>query len=107
VKLPTARIVAIGLIINELVTNATKYGAGKVAVHFADTETGYTLSVSDQGAGMPNTEILKPARGFGMKVITSLVQQLRGQIKVGHKDDGTGNQVTIAFPRDIALPRMP
>jgi two-component sensor histidine kinase len=107
VKLPTARIVAIGLIINELVTNATKYGAGKVAVRFADTATGYTLSVSDEGDGPPPDEILKPARGFGMKVITSLVSQLRGDLSVGRKDDGTGTQVTIAFPREIALPHMP
>ncbi|MCW0235412.1 MAG: GAF domain-containing protein [Ferrovibrio sp.] len=107
VKLPTARIVAIGLIINELVTNAIKYGEGKVTVRFADTETGYTLSVSDEGDGPPPDEILKPARGFGMKVITSLVQQLRGALSIGRQDDGTGTRITIAFPREIALPHMP
>lgn len=107
VKLPTARIVAIGLIINELVTNAIKYGAGKVTVRFAETETGYALSVADEGEGPPQDEILKPSRGFGMKVINSLVQQLRGELRLGRKDDGTGTRTTILFPRDIALPHMP
>lgn len=107
VKLPTARIVAIGLIINELVTNAIKYGEGQVTVRFADTETGYTLSVADEGTGPPHDELLKPARGFGMKVIASLVQQLRGALSIGRQDDGTGTRITIAFPREIALPHMP
>lgn len=105
VKLPTARIVAIGLIINELVTNAIKYGKGKVIVCFADTETGYTLSVSDEGPGLPEDQIAEPTRGFGMKVIRLLVKQLHGNLAAGPQADGRGLTITIAFPREIALVR--
>jgi two-component sensor histidine kinase len=104
VQLPTARIVAIGLIINELVTNAIKYGHGQVAVDFADTPEGFALSVSDEGAGMAASEVQTTGRGFGMKIVRLLVSQLDGAVVYGAAPAGGRWTVRVTFPRDIAIP---
>lgn len=107
VQLPTARIVAIGLIINELVTNAIKYGHGRVAVDFADTETGFALTVSDEGPGMPAAEPQASGRGFGVKIVRLLVSQLNGTVIYGAAPDSGTWAVRVTFPRDIAIPLAP
>ena len=57
VQVPTDQAIAIGLLLNELVTNAFKYaypegGGGPVQVALsAESDGAFKLSVSDQGAG--------------------------------------------------------
>ena len=54
VELPTAQIVPLGLIVNELVTNSVKHGASRITVSFIREATGgYVLTVSDDGTGLP------------------------------------------------------
>ena len=51
---PTAQIVPIGLLVNELVTNAAKCGASRVTVSLKNAESeGYSLAVFDDGPGLP------------------------------------------------------
>jgi two-component sensor histidine kinase len=104
VKLPTARIVAIGLIINELVTNAIKYGQGQVAVRFSDTGSGFRLDVCDEGPGLTAAQPLAPGRGFGMKMVRLLVDQMKGELSHGPQDNGRGLRMSVNFPRDIIKP---
>ncbi len=61
----------IGLMVNELVTNAAKHGAGKITVRFKNREM-RTVTVCDQGSGLPGDfDLAKPGRGLGMKIIKS------------------------------------
>ena len=97
---PTARIVPIGLIVNELVTNAAKHGAGRIAVSLGDAGSeGYSLSVSDDGAGLPPDFDPASAGGLGMKVVSAMVQQLGGRLLFGSGsgDGARGTRFTVLF----------
>jgi two-component sensor histidine kinase len=76
----------IGLIIAELVTNAVKYahpgGApGQIDVSCqCDAHGMLTISVVDDGVGLPDGFNPTTDGGLGMRVIRSLVRQLEGEI---------------------------
>lgn len=99
-KIPTEQIVPLGLIVNELVTNAAKHGGGTITVSFERPASGdYALSVSDEGAGLPPDFDPTTARSLGMRVVHSLVQQLGGQLLVGNAEASGGAKLTVMFPR--------
>lgn len=97
---PAMSIQPIGLITNELVTNAAKHGLGKIDVAFRASGGMNRLIVCDEGSGL--VEGFDPhsaAAGLGMRVITTLVKQLGGNLDAGPRTDGTGACFTIEFPR--------
>ena len=54
VEIPTALGIPLGFIVNELVTNATKYARGNIIVRIETTARRcYSLSVSDDERGLP------------------------------------------------------
>ena len=87
-----------GLIINELITNALKYAfpdkkGGEVLVAFKILETGKTyLMVKDNGIGFPSDFDIENSESLGMKLITTLVQQLDGEIDID-VDGGTAFKI--------------
>ncbi len=95
----TVQVQSIGLIVNELVTNAAKHGAGKISVIHTIKANTRVLSVCDEGAGLPYGFDPAKSPSLGMKVLMSLVRQLRGHLTVGHSDGGqSGFCVTITIP---------
>ncbi|CAN5922486.1 GAF domain-containing sensor histidine kinase [soil metagenome] len=102
-SIPTAQILAIGLITNELVTNAKKHGAGSIDVTFMSNAAGlYELCVFDEGPGLPEGFAVDRYRegSLGMKVVNTLVAQLRGELSAGPNPTGRGACFTVAFPVD-------
>ena len=98
-EIPTERIVHLGLIVNELVTNAAKHGAGRITVSWQRSESGgYSLSVCDEGPGLPADFDPAAGRGLGMKVIAASVQQLNGRLAFGGTDGAQGARFTILLP---------
>jgi two-component sensor histidine kinase len=97
-EIPTERIVPIGLIVNELVTNAVKHGAGRITVSLDRTASGdCSLSVSDEGAGLPAGFDPAAAPSLGMRVVRSLVQQLGGRLVAGNVEGSHGAKFTVLF----------
>lgn len=97
---PATSIQPIGLITNELVTNAAKHGAGKIDVAFRVSHATNTLIVCDEGSGL--SEGFDPhsaSAGLGMRIIATLVNQLGGTLEAGPRGDGTGACFTVQFPR--------
>ena len=98
------RAIALGLLINELVTNALKYaypetgGEVRVAIRPSADER-YVLEVGDKGVGMPG-EDTDNKKGLGTKVITSLARQLGGSVTWQRRQPGT--QVVLEFPGERA-----
>jgi two-component sensor histidine kinase len=79
--------IPLGLIINELVTNAVKYaypgGHGVVHVTARALDGLLHLEVADEGVGLPGGfDIDMPRSSLGFKVIKGLVRQLKGQVRI-------------------------
>jgi len=96
--LPTDRAIPIGLIVNELVTNAVKYAfpgeaKGTVTVTLKRLPGELRLTVADDGRG------LDPQRadsGLGGRLVDGFAQQLGGQVE--RKSDSQGTTVHLILP---------
>jgi two-component sensor histidine kinase len=96
----TLQIQPIGLAINELVTNAAKYGNGRVEVRFqrASANT-YVLSVLNGGEALPpDFDPIAKSKGLGMTVVRALARQLQGELEAGPNPAGGGACFTLTFP---------
>jgi two-component sensor histidine kinase len=77
-----------GLIVNELVTNSLKYAypdgeAGRIRISCRRTDYGqYSLVVGDDGPGLPVGFDLNTNTSLGLKLVSNLVKQIEGQMKV-------------------------
>ncbi len=84
-------IVPLGLIINELITNAIKYAfpggaSGEINIKLEEINDELRLSISDNGVGLPKDYGKK--NSFGYKLITTLNDQLDGKMEQ-LSDNGT------------------
>jgi two-component sensor histidine kinase len=98
--LPRDRAVSIGLIINELVTNAAKHAfagreSGRIEVRFEAAASGWTLSVRDDGVGLPAEPRPRKDGGLGQRLIDGFVRQARGKALSETGPEGT--KVTVAL----------
>ncbi len=66
IELPAVTAIPLGFIANELITNAAKYGTGRITVRLeSNPGNGYALSVSNDGPGLPQgISIRPPAKGW-------------------------------------------
>lgn len=91
------RAAPLALIVNELVTNALKYGGGPngggaVRVSLLRSGGAYTLRVSDDGPGFDAVEAKRRASGLGL--VRGLAAQLGGEIRF---EPGPGGRCTLRF----------
>jgi two-component sensor histidine kinase len=97
-EVPTTIGIPLGYIVSELVTNSAKYAKGKITVSLGvDLGIGCKLSVSDDGPGLPKGFDPKKSKGLGMKIISSLVNQIGGQLLFGPNHSGGGARFTVLF----------
>jgi two-component sensor histidine kinase len=85
--------VPIAMIVNELVTNAVKYGRRpgqrahvRVSLKARPGHGGWELAVSDRGPGVDPDAA--GGRSLGMRLIRSLAQQLDGELVIESSDGG-------------------
>jgi two-component sensor histidine kinase len=98
IKLPNAIAVPVGLVVNELVTNALKYAfpgesGGTIRVKLERTHS-LTLIVQDNGAGCEEL----PSAGTGTRLVKLLVERLQGSISRQSREPGCA--VVAHLPRD-------
>ncbi|MBS9477130.1 sensor histidine kinase [Ancylobacter radicis] len=102
--------ISLGLIVTELVINALKHAfpdqsKGRIEIDYRSADGDWTLSVSDNGIGLP-TGSDAPKAGLGTGIVEALARNLRGTIEVS--DAGPGATVTIrhraAADADATLP---
>ena len=98
VTLPAVTAVPLGFIASELITNAAKYGTGRITVSLeANPVNGYALSVSNDGPGLPEGFDPAAGKGLGMRIIRSLVKQIGGELRFGRSDRNQGARFTVLF----------
>jgi two-component sensor histidine kinase len=98
--------VPLGLIINELVTNAYKHAfahgrRGTIELLLRPLEGGrFELSVSDDGPGLPAGFDVTRAESLGLRLVHSLVEQVGGELSVTAAAD-PGCRFAIRFTPDL------
>lgn len=97
-EVPTTRIQPIGLIVNELVTNAAKHGDGQIEVSYRTMGDAHQITVCDEGGGLPPDYDPTSGGGLGTKVVTALARQLGGSISAGRSPAGRGSCFTVTYP---------
>lgn len=100
--LPLDQLIACGIVLNELVTNALEHGFDgsvsnpKIAVTFGQTSDEYRMSFRDNGLGLPESFDPKEDGNLGWELLESLVTfQLGGEYEVSDRE---GLEVTVSFP---------
>jgi len=81
------QIIPIGLIVNELISNAYKYAfanlpTGKIAITFDKQASNYYLKVLDTGQGLPADYQEKLKKSLGLQLVQTLVRQLKGKLEI-------------------------
>jgi two-component system, sensor histidine kinase PdtaS len=98
VELPSSLASPLGLISTELITNSVKHGNGDITVRIEKTARDtYSLSVLDDGPGLPAGFEVAKSKGLGMKIILRLVKQIGGDLEIIPRDDGQRACFTITF----------
>lgn len=77
--------IPLGLIVNELVSNAIKHGfegmeKGEIKIEFRRSRDKYTLGVSNNGNKFPDGLELVNSTTLGLELVSSLTKQLKGVI---------------------------
>jgi two-component sensor histidine kinase len=93
-EIATDTAIPVALLVNELITNSTKYaypgGACQVwvAVTRSEGET-ITISVRDEGIGLPADFDLKSGKRLGMRLVNALSEQVQAHLQVHRREPGT------------------
>jgi two-component sensor histidine kinase len=101
VTLPPDKAVSVGVVVNELVTNACKYAygrgeAGEVRVRLGPDgeDGGLTLAVEDDGPGLADGPV--KGTGLGARLIKAMAQSLKSEVVY---DSGpSGMRVRLRLP---------
>lgn len=80
-------VIPLGLILNELITNALKYAfpeeqAGEIVVSLQQESDTLTLQVADNGVGFPEDLQPEAADSMGFRLIRAFLAKLKGQMEI-------------------------
>jgi PAS domain S-box-containing protein len=109
VSLDLDRAIHVGLIVNELITNAAKHAfpkgqPGDVLVRLRSVGDEVHLQVRDNGQGLPADLDLEQAKTIGLRTVYLLARRLEAKVDID-RNGGTG--FTLTFPLHAEPPRGP
>jgi len=101
--------IPVGLITNELVSNALKYaykdkniGLIEIKLEYSG-ESLYTLKVKDDGIGLPKDFDIHNLNSLGLSLVDMLVTQIEGKLEIHNKQ---GTEFVIHFSKPFYKPRL-
>lgn len=105
-KLDVDTILPVGLIVNELVSNAFKYAFNdlenaKLEVNFENKGQEMRLFIKDNGRGLQNDIDISQRTSFGLKLVNLLVKQLHGELEV-NSDNGLAYDLRFQIKNQAA-----
>lgn len=94
-------LLPVGLIINELISNALKHGLvsisdPKIALTVSSDDDFISIAVHDNGIGMNSNIDLNQSSTLGLQLVKSLTEQIDGKIEFVHQN---GLKVILHFPK--------
>ena len=106
IDIPTAFAIPLAFILNELITNSAKHAKSNITVRLETSPIiGHSLSVSDDGPGLPQGFDPARSKGIGMKIIATLVEQIGGALQIAPGDQGNGTRFTVVFSTPFPVGR--
>ncbi len=98
-QLDPKRLVSIGIIVNELLTNIMKYAftgidSSIIKVTLKEDQGNVTLTIQDNGNGLPEGFNIDTQKGFGLMLVKMLIQQLDGNFSIENHE---GTRSTVQF----------
>ncbi len=95
----SSEAVSLGLIVTELVINALKHGfpagaEGEILVSYDAQNSGWSLSVSDNGSGDQEVSGEAPHTGLGTSIVEALAHQLNATVQKTSGPQGTTVSIT-------------
>lgn len=93
VLMPRDRAVAVGVILNELITNAFKHAfpdgrPGVVQVMLRTAEQGLEMTVADDGVGLDGPRPFAPSSGLGRGLLDAFARQAGGTVALANREGG-------------------
>jgi two-component sensor histidine kinase len=90
----------LGILTNELLTNMMKYAFvgrdhGLITLSVATIPDALRVVFQDDGIGLPESVNFEQSTGFGMKMVSMLIEQISGNICI---ERGNGTKFVIEFP---------
>jgi two-component sensor histidine kinase len=104
-SLDVDKALPIGLIINEIVTNAFKYAYVGIEhpylqILFTEKENNMVLSIKDNGAAWNESSWKQTGNSFGRQLVTSLCRQLRAKQDLSIQN---GTVFTFTIPQQVQV----
>jgi two-component sensor histidine kinase len=102
ISVPVDTAIPLGMVVNELVTNAVKYAyplgaTGQILVRSSRDGDQLLLSVQDFGQGLPSEAESRTGGGLGMKLVKALVAQIDGHLAT-LGPPGAGFEIRVPTP---------
>jgi two-component sensor histidine kinase len=99
-RIATDKAVSVGVIVNELITNALKYAfpggkGGTIRVRLAKPDDRVVLTVEDDGVGYDDDTAPK-GTGLGTLIIGAMARTLQGSVE--RQPSETGSRAVLTFP---------
>jgi two-component sensor histidine kinase len=92
------------MVFTELVQNAVEHAfsedrGGWVEIRCSRDGPGLRLIVEDDGVGLPAGFDLDETASLGLSIVSTLVDELGGQISLGRRTDCPGTRVLVEVPQ--------
>ena len=93
--------IPVGLIINELVTNAIKHAfpnqqTGTISINLKSENNVVFLDLKDDGAGFSAGVDFENSHSLGLQLVNTLIEQIEGNVKFKSKEN-EGTEILISF----------
>lgn len=100
IEVPPDQAIPVALFVNELITNSAKYGHPnrkcEVWIEIVRNDGKISVSVRDEGIGLPPNFEPKSNKGLGMRLVNAFASQLGGKLEIRRHDPGA--EFVLTFP---------
>ncbi|GBF37361.1 PAS domain S-box protein [Leptospira johnsonii] len=96
--------IPLALVFNELVSNSLKYAfpgdkKGNIFVSIVKKEDGLSISIGDNGVGLPKTVDVRNSEGLGLQLVGMLLDKLKAKWGLEKVDIGTRYKIELPIPK--------
>ena len=93
--------IPLGLVLNEMISNAFKYGVKGEEGHFVfifkkNSDEELLVKMKDNGPGIPKDFDIKKSKSYGMKLIQSLSKKLKAEVNF---ENNLGLEITMKISK--------